>query len=102
AAAPAPYVILIKGTIVKEPFGKNIKVASNKTFIGLGADATILHGELHLINVANVIIRNLTIRDSWVPNDPHGKAFDYDAIQMDTCHHIWIDHCNLTHMEDGL
>ncbi len=102
AAQDGPVVILIKGTIAKEPFGKNIKVTSNKTLLGLGDDATILHGELHLITVANVIIRNLTIRDSWVPNDPHGKQFDYDAVQMDGCSHIWIDHCRLTHMEDGL
>ncbi|MDQ3813057.1 MAG: pectin esterase [Armatimonadota bacterium] len=102
AHAPQPYVILIKGTIVKEPFGKDIKVSSNKTLLGLGADATILHGELHLVNVTNVIIRNLTIRDSWIPDDPHGKLKDFDAIQMDNSHHIWIDHCLLTHMEDGL
>jgi pectinesterase len=102
AAAPEPYIILIKGTIVKEPFGKSINVSSNKTLLGLGDDATILHGELHLNSVSNVIIRNLTIKDSWVPDDPNGKKFDFDAIQIDNSHHIWIDHCNLTHMEDGL
>jgi pectinesterase len=102
AKAKDPYVIRIKGTITKEPFGKEIAVSSNKTLIGLGADATILQGEFHLANVSNMIIRNLTIRDSWVPNDSGGKAFDYDTIQMDNVDHIWIDHCLLTHMEDRL
>ncbi len=95
-------MILVRGTVAKEPFGKRIKVASNKTLLGLGSDATILHGELNLQNVQNVIIRNLTLRDSWMPDDPGRKKFDFDAIQIDNSHHIWIDHCLLTHMEDGL
>jgi pectate lyase len=102
ALAAEPYIILVKGTIAKEPFGKEIKIASNKTFIGLGADATILHGELSLKNVSNIIVRNLTIRDSWIPDDPQGKLKDFDGLQIDNSHHIWIDHCLLTHMEDGL
>ena len=27
--------------------------------------------------------------------------FDYDAIQLDTADHIWIDHNKLTRMNDG-
>ncbi|MBW3634977.1 MAG: pectin esterase [Armatimonadetes bacterium] len=102
AAAPEPMVILIKGAIRKEPFGKEIKIASHKTLLGLGSDAAIVHGELSLKGVSNVIVRNLTIRDSWVAADASAKSRDFDAFQIDDSHHIWIDHCNLTRMEDGL
>lgn len=103
AAATRPLVICIKGTIEKEPFGKAIYVASDKTILGMGKDATLLHGEFQLRpGTTNVIFRNLTLRDSWIPDDPHGKLKDFDGIQIDTSHHIWIDHCLLTHMEDGL
>jgi pectate lyase len=102
AKANEPYIILIKGTIAKEPFGKPIYITSNKTLVGLGADATILHGELQMRSASNVIVRNLTIRDSWVEPAPGTKGPDYDGFQIDDSHHIWIDHCRITHMSDGL
>ena len=103
AIAPQPQVILIKGAIEKLPFGKPIYVSSNKTILGLGNDAALVHGEFQLRpGTSNVIFRNLTIRDSWMPDDAKGKKYDFDGIQIDTSHHVWIDHCLLTHMEDGL
>jgi pectate lyase/pectin methylesterase-like acyl-CoA thioesterase len=103
AAAPDPYIIRIAGSIDVAPFGSDIIVASNKTLIGVGTTGEIVHGELHLNpGTHNVIIRNLTIRDSYVEGDWDGKTQDFDAIQMDTVHHVWIDHNTLTHMGDGL
>ncbi|MFJ8359440.1 pectinesterase family protein [Streptomyces sp. NPDC093984] len=103
AAAEEPYVIRVKGSIVAEPFGSNIVVGSNKTIIGVGDTGEIVHGELHLDpGTHNVVIRNLTIRDSYVEGDWDGKTQDFDAIQMDTVDHVWIDHNRLTHMGDGL
>ncbi|MGR6969665.1 pectinesterase family protein [Streptomyces cynarae] len=103
AAAEEPYVIRVKGSIAVEPFGSNIVVGSNKTIIGVGDTGEIVHGELHLDpGTHNVIIRNLTIRDSYVEGDWDGKTQDFDAIQMDTVDHVWIDHNRLTHMGDGL
>jgi pectinesterase len=84
------------------PVGKEIKVASDKTIIGSGTSGHIVGGGFFLgPGVHNVIIRNLTIRDSYqgVWND---KDHDYDAIQMDGAHHVWIDHNDLRHMADGL
>ncbi|RPF32563.1 pectinesterase family protein [Streptomyces sp. TLI_185] len=103
AAAEDPYIIRVSGSIAVEPFGSNIVVGSNKTIIGVGDTGEIVHGELHLNpGTHNVIIRNLTIRDSYVEGDWDGKTQDFDAIQMDTVDHVWIDHNRLTHMGDGL
>src|SRR3954470_9471005 len=103
AAAEEPYVIRVSGAIAVEPFGSDIVVASNKTIIGVGDTGEIVHGELHLNpGTHNVIIRNLTIRDSYVEGDWDGKTTDFDAIQMDTVDHVWIDHNRFTHMGDGL
>ncbi|MEV5436154.1 pectinesterase family protein [Streptomyces sp. NPDC052682] len=103
AAAEEPYVIRVKGSISVEPFGSDIVVASDKTIIGVGDTGEIVHGELHLNpGTSNVIIRNLTIRDSYVEGDWDGKTTDFDAIQMDSADHVWIDHNRFTHMGDGL
>jgi pectate lyase len=102
--AEAPYVIRIPGTIEISPRGTELRVASNKTIIGVGTAGEIVGGGLLLTaGVHNVIIRNLTIRDTLMPeDDPDDKQFDYDAIQMDTADHVWIDHNRLTRMNDGL
>ena len=103
AAAEEPYVIRVAGSVAVAPFGSDIVVASNKTIIGVGDTGEIVHGELHLNpGTHNVIIRNLTIRDSYVEGDWDGKTTDFDAIQMDSVHHVWIDHNRFTHMGDGL
>ncbi|WP_381173486.1 pectinesterase family protein [Streptomyces mangrovi] len=103
AAAEEPYVIRVRGSVAVEPFGSDIVVGSDKTIIGVGDTGEIVHGELHLDpGTHNVIIRNLTIRDSYVEGDWDGKTTDFDAIQMDTADHVWIDHNRFTHMGDGL
>lgn len=103
ASAPEPYVIRVAGSIAVEPFGSDIAVSSDKTIVGVGGTGEIVHGELHLNpGTHNVVIRNLTIRDSYVEGDWDGKTTDFDAIQMDGADHVWIDHNRLTHMGDGL
>ncbi|MFD4630888.1 pectinesterase family protein [Streptomyces sp. NPDC058284] len=102
ATAPEPYVIVVAATIAMEPKGREIKVASDKTIVGAGTSGQIVGGGFFLgRGVHNVIIRNLTIRDSYhgVWND---KEHDWDAVQMDGAHHVWIDHNDLRHMADGL
>ncbi|WOT35704.1 pectinesterase family protein [Streptomyces coeruleorubidus] len=102
ATAAEPYVIVVAGTIDMNPVGKEIKVQSDKTIVGSGTFGHIVGGGFFLgQGVHNVIIRNLTIRDSYqgVWND---KEHDFDAIQMDGAHHVWIDHNDLRHMADGL
>ncbi|MFK4099963.1 pectinesterase family protein [Streptomyces sp. NPDC019531] len=102
ATAAEPYVIVVAATINMDPVGKEIKVQSNKTIVGSGTSGQIVGGGFFLgAGVHNVIIRNLTIRDAYqgVWND---KEHDFDAIQMDGAHHVWIDHNDLRHMADGL
>ncbi|CAL9518573.1 pectinesterase family protein [Streptomyces sp. enrichment culture] len=102
ATAAEPYVIVVAGTITMNPVGKEIEVASDKTIVGQGTSGHIVGGGFFLgQGVHNVIIRNLTIRDSYqgVWND---KDHDFDAVQMDGAHHVWIDHNDLRNMADGL
>ncbi|MER5830295.1 pectinesterase family protein [Streptomyces sp. NPDC002130] len=102
ATATQPYVIVVAGTIAMNPVGKEIKVQSDKTIVGQGTAGHIVGGGFFLgQGVHNVIIRNLTIRDAYqgIWND---KDHDFDAIQMDGAHHVWIDHNDLRHMADGL
>ncbi|WP_328497129.1 pectate lyase family protein [Streptomyces sp. NBC_00414] len=102
AAAEEPYVIRVAGTIRAEPFGANVAVASDKTIIGVGTAGELVQGELHLApGTHNVIIRNLTIRDSYVEGDWDCKDTDFDGIQMDTVHHVWIDHNRFSRICDG-
>ncbi|MFE7442575.1 pectinesterase family protein [Streptomyces chartreusis] len=102
ATAAEPYVIVVAAAIDMNPVGKEIKVRSDKTIVGSGTSGHIVGGGFFLgSGVHNVIIRNLTIRDAYqgVWND---KEHDFDAIQMDGAHHVWIDHNDLRHMADGL
>jgi len=90
AASSEPLTIFIKGTITGS---SDVKVSSNKTIIGLGADATLKGAGITADNASNIIIRNLTIRE--VSNSA-------DAIALRSCHHVWIDHCDLSGASDGL
>ncbi|MEU4419376.1 RICIN domain-containing protein [Actinoplanes sp. NPDC024001] len=102
--ATEPYVIKVAGAITITPKGTELKVKSNKTIVGAGTTGEIVGGGFFLgAGVKNVIIRNLTIRDTQMTeDDPDDKDFDYDGIQMDTADHIWIDHCKITRMNDGM
>ncbi|GAB2962514.1 pectate lyase [Streptomyces pseudoechinosporeus] len=102
AAAEEPYVIRVAGTIKAEPFGANVVVASDKTIIGVGTTGELVQGELNLKpGTHNVIIRNLTIRDSYVEGNWDCKDTDFDGIQMDTVHHVWVDHNRFSRICDG-
>ncbi|PTH84956.1 pectate lyase [Streptomyces sp. A244] len=102
AAAEEPYVIRVKGTLEMEPFGREIPVASDKTIIGVSDTAEIVHGGFTLDpGTHNVVIRNLTIRDTAVEGNWDCKDTDYDGIRLDTAHHVWIDHIRFSRICDG-
>ncbi|MFC4072192.1 RICIN domain-containing protein [Actinoplanes subglobosus] len=102
--AAEPYVIKVAKAITITPKGTELKVQSNKTIVGVGTSGEIVGGGFFLgAGVKNVIIRNLTIRDTQMTeDDPDDKTYDYDGIQMDTADHIWIDHNKITRMNDGM
>ncbi len=104
AASADPMVIRVSGAITINPLGTEMRVASNKTIVGVGTSGQIVGGGFFLgAGVHNVIIRNLHIRDTRVASDdPDDKVFDYDGIQMDTADHVWIDHNTIERMNDGL
>lgn len=103
AAASEPLVIFIRGTLTATDYLK-IPVAANKSFIGVGAGAEVVNAGFKLINVSNVIFRNFTVRDAYLPGDWDGKSpeNDRDGIQLDTTHHVWVDHMKFERMGDGL
>ncbi|GGN51251.1 pectate lyase/pectin methylesterase-like acyl-CoA thioesterase [Actinoplanes campanulatus] len=103
AAAADPLVVQVAGSIRVDPFGDMISVASDKTIVGAGPGAEIVGGGLFLNGSHNVIIRNLTIRDSYLPGDFDGKspANDNDGIRLDTADHVWIDHTRIERVGDG-
>ncbi len=101
AADPDPLVILIEGELVAKQQG-SIPLASDKTLIGVTADAALVGRGLSMNGVENIVIRYLTLRDNAMLGDYDGKANDYDALAMRNCHHIWVDHCHLSRAGDGL
>lgn len=84
-----------------------IRVPSNTTLIGLGADAHLRHGNVLLDHVENVIVRNLRISDSydhfpeWDPKDNANGEWnsEYDTLSVVASTRVWIDHCTF---DDGM
>ena len=83
-----------------------VRVPANTTVIGLGSTAHIMHGNLMLERVDNVIVRNIRFSDAydhfpvW---DPRDNAFgewnsDYDNVTINGATHVWVDHCSF---DDG-
>lgn len=101
AGSNKPYIIIVKGQFESDTY-KQVRVGSNTTIIGHGTDATLRNIGLTMDNRENIIIRNLNIVDSYVEGDWEGKTNDNDGIRADSCHHVWIDHCFLSHCGDGL
>lgn len=94
---PEPLTILIQGEIDLGPtfpgFKENgrYEVSSNKSLIGLGSDAAILHGDLRLNGASNVIIRNLRFFG----------APDTAIAATNGATRIWIDHNEFSSADDG-
>jgi len=94
ASDSQPRVIEISGTFDIP----KLDVKSNKTLIGIGADATInggvrIHGKSDSF-VNNVIIRNLHVNGVT-------STADGDSMQVHYAHHVWIDHCDIFDAADG-
>ncbi|WP_139827615.1 pectinesterase family protein [Nesterenkonia sp. PF2B19] len=101
AGQEEPVTIFIKGAVEVEELGEMIRVAGDKTIVGLNSRAALVGGGFFLDEVQNVIIRNLRIRDSYVPGDWDGKENDHDGVRVDTSSHVWLDHIDFTRIGDG-
>ncbi|WP_130799828.1 pectate lyase family protein [Streptomyces otsuchiensis] len=76
------------------------RVPSNTTLVGLGKDARVLGGAMHVRGVSNVIIRNISfeaVEDCFPQWDPLDGAAgnwnsEYDAIWLHGATNVWLDH----------
>jgi len=97
-----PYIIRVKGAITIKPKGREVRIASDKTIIGVGKTGEIVQGGFFIgPGVHNVILRNLAIRDTYLKGDWAGLKQDWDGLQLDRAHHIWVDHCHFSRHGDG-
>jgi pectate lyase len=85
------YVVQVKGTI--NLGAANFPVGADKTIIGLGANATLV-GDLYILSVSNVIVRNLFFTNP-------SSLGEGDGITLRNANHVWIDHCTFTDCADG-
>jgi pectate lyase len=84
-----------------------IRIGSNTTIVGVGRNAVIrgawfdIRGTANVANSrSNIIIRNLTFRDTydcfpqWAPTDGALGSWNalYDSISLRDTNNIWIDH----------
>jgi pectate lyase len=84
-----------------------IRIGSNTTIVGAGRNATIngawfdIRGTANVPNSrSNIIIRNLTFRDTydcftaWDPTDGANGSWNaqYDAVSLRDSNNVWIDH----------
>jgi pectate lyase len=103
ARSTEPLVVILHGELVFPQYEK-LTVTANKSFLGAGEGAGVVNAGFKLVNVSNVVFRNFTVRDSYIPGDFEGKRpdNDRDGIQMDTSTHVWVDHMHFTRLGDGL
>jgi len=83
------YIIYVSGEL--SVAGMDTHVRSHKTIIGLGTNATLNGGGLYMYNASNIIVRNLTIKNST--DDNIGITSGSSRV--------WIDHCTFYDSADG-
>ncbi|KAH6687158.1 pectin lyase fold/virulence factor [Plectosphaerella plurivora] len=97
AGAAGRYVIRVQGRITISPLGYEVRIANDKTIIGVGSTGEIRAGGFRIQGTRNIIIRNLRIGNSPTTGDN-----DFDGIQADGASNVWIDHCLFENAGDGL
>ncbi len=81
-----------------------VRVGSNTTLVGVGEKAVLKNGSLMLLDIENVIIRNIAFEDAydyfpaWDPADNgHGEwNAAYDNISVVNSRRVWIDFCTFS------
>jgi pectate lyase len=86
AARAEPLTIEIEGRL-EVP---DLSVASDKTLVGIGGEATLVGG-IRIRGTEEVLVQNVILRDLRV--EASSSAVDGDGVQIHLAHHVWIDHC---------
>jgi pectate lyase len=90
-----PLNIFVSGPL---DLGSNtVKIAANKTIIGVGGDAGFV-GHVFLEGVSNIILRNLNFANPHGVGQGMGRG---DGMTANAAHHVWVDHCNFGECADG-
>lgn len=96
-----PAVILVADTIDLIG-GERLKITGDNLSIeGKDNRAMIRNGGLMILG-SNVIVRNLSIGDSYINGHWDGKGSPATDCLTLYGTNIWVDHCNLFHAYDGL
>ena len=93
-ASDEPRTIILTATITGdgvEQCNDEVMVGSNKTIMALSPEVKINGINLVASGKHNIILRNITLLN--------GKP---DGLTFKNCHHVWIDHCDLSACDDGL
>jgi pectate lyase len=97
------YTVLTSGEtcpvaqVMKPLEERRLDVASNKTIVGLGRGAQIRGVSFNLGPIQNVILRNLAIYDV-----NRGLVEAGDALGLEGCSDVWLDHLTTKWISDGL
>jgi pectate lyase len=81
-----------------------VRLKSNTTLIGAGANAGIVNGHILVSNASQVIIRNLKLVNAcdvgpvWDPSDGATGNWNaaFDGIGVSSSDHVWVDHVSFT------
>ncbi|MBN2166861.1 MAG: carbohydrate-binding protein [Marinilabiliaceae bacterium] len=82
-----PEILYISGKIsASSTTVVDVKHGANVSILGIGSAAELQNIGLNIWDYENVIVRNLKIHEVFYPDD---------ALTIDACNHVWIDHCEL-------
>ena len=94
AESSGPLIIMVKGTITNGSGGGHIRLASNKSIIGIGSTAFLDGVGLEAKNSNNIIVQNIKATLVGVKSPTSVNGGDIISING-TSKNIWIDHCEL-------
>jgi len=82
-----PEIAVIHGKITSSSSTVvTIKHGANISILGVGNTSELENVGLNIWDYKNIIVFNLKIHEIFYPND---------AITINECQHVWIDHCEL-------
>ncbi|MBN2000082.1 T9SS type A sorting domain-containing protein [candidate division KSB1 bacterium] len=83
-----PLILYISGTLTGLENMVDFKRTGNISLLGLGTNAKLLGFGIKLVESSNIIVQNIEFADCRVE--------EKDALTIDRCHNIWIDHCSFS------